>query len=178
MRKDIWVVGLVLLGVSFVFDSEILKFVNTLKIDAIINSIKFVSTFVLIGAIVIYLFMLKDKKKIFLLGISFIAVYIISVVLKFIIMRERPEGALFQEVGYSFPSSHASVAFSTVALMNKEFPHLKWIFIVVALLITFSRVYLGVHYASDLIAGAFLGFGTGLIILEWKKVKAKIKSLI
>jgi undecaprenyl-diphosphatase len=92
-------------------------------------------------------------------------------------MRERPEGALFEEVGYSFPSSHASVAFSMIAMMNREFPGIKWIFVVVALLITFSRIYLGVHYASDLVAGGFLGFGIGLIILERKKVLAKIKTL-
>ena len=138
--------------------------------------------------------------------IATILTYLISVGLKFLIMRERPEGGVLSEGSYSFvaavlnslsgsitgqetnfwsfgdkygfPSIHASLAFSAVAFMNREFPNLKWVFVLIASMVAFSRLYLGVHYTSDLVAGGFLGFGIGLVILEWKKVKAKIKSLI
>tara|TARA_Y100000034_G_C6872043_1_gene398290 strand:- start:617 stop:1156 length:540 start_codon:yes stop_codon:yes gene_type:complete len=178
MRREIWIFGLLLLIVAFFFDSEILKAISVIKLDSIITEAKFASTFVLGAAVLTYAFMLKEKKKIFLLGIGVILAYIISVLIKFVVMRERPESALYDEVGYSFPSSHATVAFSTIVFMNKEFPKLKWIFIVVAVLIAFSRVYLSVHYASDIIAGGFLGYGVGLLILHRNVVLTKIKTMI
>tara|TARA_Y100000310_G_C20521848_1_gene734076 strand:- start:368 stop:907 length:540 start_codon:yes stop_codon:yes gene_type:complete len=179
MKKGIWIVGLVLLIVSFFFDSQILSFAESLRSGLLGNSMLIISNpFFAVGVLVVYFILLKDKKKIFLLGLSFVVAYIVSLLLKFIIMRERPETALFLEDGYSFPSSHASVAFSTLIFMNREFPNFKWLFFLVAFLIAFSRLYFSVHYASDLIAGSFLGLGVGLVILEWKKVKAKVKSLI
>jgi undecaprenyl-diphosphatase len=60
---------------------------------------------------------------------------------------------------YSFPSGHTlhAIAFSTVAI--DYYPALGWLLIPFAMLIALSRVVLGLHYPSDVLVGAIIGFG-------------------
>ncbi len=64
---------------------------------------------------------------------------------------------------YSFPSSHATNNFAIAFFMLRLFPKYKWILIVVASLVALSRPYVGVHYPSDIAAGAILGAGIGYL---------------
>lgn len=179
MKENIWIFGLLLLIIAFFFDGEILKFMYIIRLDLLINLMRFVSYFwFVVFILIIYIMLLKDKRKIMLFGAIVISTFILTSLIKIIVMRERPENALVLETDYSFPSSHAAVMFSTIALMNKEFPKLKWIFLGIALLITFSRVYLGVHYTSDLIFGALLGYGVSMIFMHKNAIFNKIKGFL
>lgn len=64
---------------------------------------------------------------------------------------------------FSFPSSHAVNNFAVAFYFYKLFPKLKWVLFIVAVLIAFSRPYVGVHYPSDILVGAFVGMGIGYI---------------
>lgn len=65
---------------------------------------------------------------------------------------------------YSFPSGHTSMAFCTATSISLLYP--KWYIIVPAYLwagsIGYSRMYLGVHYPTDVLAGALIGTGTSI----------------
>lgn len=88
-------------------------------------------------------------------------------ILKEVFNRNRPAGALIAETSSSFPSAHAviSVVFYGFILYllwpnikNKKVRALKvFVVSILVLLIGFSRIYLGVHYLSDVLAGYFIG---------------------
>jgi undecaprenyl-diphosphatase len=64
-------------------------------------------------------------------------------------------------VTYSFPSGHATTAFAAAAAADTFYPRLRVVLYGLAGLVGFSRVYLGVHYPSDVAAGAVFGTGIG-----------------
>ena len=68
-------------------------------------------------------------------------------------------------VGKSFPSAHAANNFAVAAVLAYSYRQYKWVFYTIAFLIAFSRVYVGVHYPSDVIVGSFIGFAIGFIVI-------------
>ena len=98
----------------------------------------------------------------------------LSYLLKYSINRTRPyETYTFiapkiKETDPSFPSGHTTSAFETATSLSLNFP--KWYVIVPAYAwagtVAYSRMYLGVHYPSDVTAGILLGAGSAW--LTWK----------
>jgi undecaprenyl-diphosphatase len=92
----------------------------------------------------------------------------LNYVLKAIFDRSRPPDAIGFEalVGVpgspSFPSGHAMTAFAVAGAVALLAPRLRWPVLGLAALIAFSRVYLGVHFWIDVLAGAALGLAIGL----------------
>lgn len=58
---------------------------------------------------------------------------------------------------YSFPSAHATNIFAAMVLLTERYRRYAPAFLFVAVLVAYSRVYVGVHYPSDIVAGAILG---------------------
>ena len=65
--------------------------------------------------------------------------------------------------GFSFPSNHALNNFAAAVFLLRLFPAYKWIFLIVATLVSISRIYLGVHYPSDVFGGALIGAAFGYL---------------
>jgi undecaprenyl-diphosphatase len=62
---------------------------------------------------------------------------------------------------FSFPSGHTAAAFAMATLVSFHFPILTLPVIIWALLVGFSRIYLGVHYPTDILAGIVIGVTSG-----------------
>lgn len=112
--------------------------------------------------ILLLIFTKKEHKKMILINVIFIT--LLNQILKIVFMRPRPEiMRLIDENGYSFPSGHSMVSTAFYGLLiyliykNVKNNYLKWFgCIALSLLIIgicLSRIYLGVHYASDVIGG-------------------------
>ena len=91
-------------------------------------------------------------------------------------LHEYPDGSFYGGGKFGFVSSHASNYFGVLTIMYALIRRLwvKIILFVICLLIIYSRVYLGVHYVSDVICGALLGFVLAQFVLQFlllKKVK-------
>ncbi len=66
----------------------------------------------------------------------------------------------------SFPSGHSATAFSAAAVFSILFPKFRFLFFSAAAIIALSRIAVGKHYLSDVIAGSFLGFGTAVLLFN------------
>jgi len=104
-----------------------------------------------------------------LVGISVLAALVMSI--KFLVRRRRPEGewgTIYRNTDpHSFPSGHAARSFF-VALIGYTFGpvglgHFLWFW---APLVAIARVSMGVHYLSDIVAGALLGIVFALVSLQ------------
>jgi undecaprenyl-diphosphatase len=74
---------------------------------------------------------------------------------------------------YSFPSSHAMNMFTGVTLLSYSYRKIKVILFIIAILVSYSRIYVGVHYPFDVLAGAILGIFCAFIILTIFKFVSK-----
>jgi len=82
---------------------------------------------------------------------------------------------------FSFPSNHAVNNFAAAAFFSRLYPNYKTLLFIIASLVALSRVYLGLHYPSDIIAGAAIGivFGylSSLIVLKIDDIINRRKTL-
>jgi len=134
-------------------------------------------TAILLGTTTLILWV-KDKRiSMRLLSVVILSGGVVPQVLKYIIARPRPAYALYLRGGYSFPSGHATGAtvfygmLIALALIYLKKSWKRNLFVATAAiliaLISWSRIYLGVHYTSDMIAGLSLGIGQILIWLDF-----------
>jgi undecaprenyl-diphosphatase len=102
------------------------------------------------------------------LAAAILATALIVLALKFIIRRQRPQGdwgAIYRKTDpHSFPSGHAARAFLLATLaLGLGPPWFGLALLAWAPLVSLARVSLGVHYPSDVAAGALLGIALGLV---------------
>ena len=157
------------------FDLPVYQFIMNIFVPTVVmtNIMQLISTLaspiVIVTAILCVAILVKDKKyfKIFFL-VNLVAI-IINNILKIIIHRPRPTNTMLfsYESSYSFPSSHALISVVFYGLLIYyilKFVDKKWLrYLLVSFLsaliffIGLSRIYLGVHYATDVVAGYILG---------------------
>ena len=152
--------------------------------DTMTNIMKFITFFadpiwcILFSCLVIILW--KNIRKIFL--INLLSVFILNYILKLIFSRERPiDINLIAETGYSFPSGHAMISlavygFLAYLLWKSNYKYKKIgssLLILLIVLIGISRIYLGVHYTSDVIGGFIISLSYLLFFIDiiYPKIK-------
>ncbi len=134
----------------------------------------FGSALFLIALTILLVVCIKDRKIGLCIAANLGLIGILNFLLKNIVQRPRPtEFRIVEESGYSFPSGHSMIGMAfygfLIYLVYRYIknPYLKWgliVFLVILILsIGVSRIYLGVHYTTDVLAG-FLASISYLII--------------
>jgi undecaprenyl-diphosphatase len=163
------------------FDQQLFLFLNSLHspfFDTVMTVITFPPTWIPLYLVIIFFLIRKYKRKMIIMAVV-IALLItasdqVSVLVKNTVKRPRPcwektlEGKVHTVDGrcggaYGFVSSHASNSFA-VALLSLLLFRKRWFTLSIitwALVVGYSRIYLGVHYPGDVFFGSLLGAVTG-----------------
>ena len=119
------------------------------------------------------LFFRKTRKSGFCVLVCMAVVWLLGDgIIKPLLARPRPYDtmetlvALSRESSFSFPSGHSSIAFCSATSLTVTRGKKAALLFIPAAIIAFSRLYLGVHYPSDVLCGCILGAGLALL-LTW-----------
>ena len=176
----IWTI-LVIGGFTEAFDLHIYNFIIKFRSNILDSFFKFITKFGNTNTIFIIAFLfLIIKRNFSSFVLSFLALITpaIMFIIKSIIARERPNILRIIEIGgYSFPSGHSMISVSIYgyfiyyALKNINNLILRYlvcsILFILILLIGISRIYLGVHYPSDVIGGYLISSIILIIIINY-----------
>lgn len=88
--------------------------------------------------------------------------------LKLAVNRQRPDGPSTRS-NSSFPSGHATGAFALAAVFSHRYPKITIPAYLGAAAIGLSRIYLGRHYPSDVLAGALIGYSSARLIIHYQE---------
>ena len=156
----------------FNIDNTVYNFLVSIRNPILNNFFKFITIFanrnpIIIITVILCLVIFKDNKERFYIVLNVLLVPLINVILKSIFTRERPNILrLINETGYSFPSGHAMLSTAFYGLLIYfSYKKIKtpWLrnttcigLSLLIILIMISRIYVGVHYTTDVIAGCCL----------------------
>ena len=156
------------------FDLSIYNFIYGLNSPGLTMCMRVISSLgsaiVIITALLCIFLLFKDKKIFLQFFTLTIVTKVINHIIKIIVKRERPNvlTSISVESGYSFPSAHTMIStvfygFIIYLIMknvkNKKIKNISIISLfIIIFLIGISRIYLGVHYATDVIFGFIFGF--------------------
>jgi undecaprenyl-diphosphatase len=188
-RGIVFAVGwIILILICLYFDNSLVKFISLFRnnlLDNFFLIITFVSSEIILFFVLTALFLWTENKRrwIFPLWICLGLSAFVSFILKVIVQRARPfqlglvslisnlQSSNYSTWNFSFPSFQSMIVFSAVPILSNQFPKMKKVWFAFAILVAFSRVYFGVHFFSDIIAGGLIGYVIGIITLETEKEK-------
>ena len=161
-----------------IIDNKGLKYISekckNRTFDRIMPIITMMGNLGIIWLVISSLMLLKGEDRI--IGIGVILALMLTTIIgegiiKHIVRRNRPfqeneeEVLINRPITYSFPSGHTASSFAALAVLLQMNGKLGLILSPIATLIAFSRVYLKVHYPTDVIFGMFLGVTCGISVV-------------
>lgn len=179
---------LVLTKKDIFLDSFVYEFISkyiTDNLTSIVKCLTYIGSGIVVIGITIFVFIFfKNKKYSLYMTINLVLITILQLILKSVFSRERPTDInLIEETGYSFPSGHSLTAMafygfiiylihiSNISKRSKII--LTTLFTVLIIVTGLSRVYLGVHYFTD-VCGGFT-FSLAYLIIYINIIKERLK---
>lgn len=173
---------------TLLLDTQFHSFIIDIRSNSLTNFFTLLTNFAgatfLLALAIILLIIMKNKKHALYIFLNLACSFFINEFFKNVFQRSRPIGInLIDETGLSYPSGHTMVGvafygFITYILCQKltNQKHkniIKSLFIILTLLIGFSRIYLGVHYLTDVIGGFLLAIIYLTIFIKITKKEKK-----
>lgn len=191
------VTALVFYGNTAYFDGFYGDAIQSLRmpgLNTVVEMITYIGNWQSIVIICLLLLSFEKTRKTYGLPVSVAAILSsgINKIVKVSMARPRPDAAnmLIEQDGFSYTSGHTASAIAVFGLLaylicknldsKKRAALYATLLVILALLISLSRVYLGVHYASDVFGGFFVGTSVlsivGMIFYPYKKENEKWKK--
>ena len=173
----------VVLGKTTNFDQEVYDIIISIRssfFDTYFTGItRFGNTVMVVLIVSMFILVTRNRYGVFL-AISAVDSLLLNTIVKLIIQRPRPQGLrLISQGGYSFPSGHAMMSIcvygylfylAITKIKNKVLKYCVSTFLFLVILsIGVSRIYVGVHYASDVIGGYLLALCYLFVFIELTK---------
>jgi len=173
-----------------IFELEIIRWLQSFRtdfLDWLFQSFTIFGEEVILICILGFIYWCYDKKIGEMLGLTVFISLGVNSLLKLIVMRPRPfmaDGTIANirpdtAGGYSFPSGHTQTA-STIYFSLYYFIKKRWLLIVaivITTLVALSRMYLGVHYLTDVLTGAALGILISFIFSKLLQKNVNLKKI-
>ncbi len=173
-----------ILIISFFIDKQIISLIQNIRNPILDSFFSWINSFEKIYFFYPFIFLMpilllafKRRKYIKPFTLSFFVSFILVFLVKIFTSRQRPIPQAI-DFGFgkslsSFPSGHSSIVFTTVPFI--EYKLFKWfsiLWFILACIFSLTRVWFGLHYLSDIIGGAIIGYSVSIIIkTAWKKLK-------
>jgi len=162
----------ILIGRNLFIDDIIINFISSFRnpTDTKISIVKmitllgdkyFIAALVVIIGFILYVF--KHKEAAYMLVLNLVNIVILNKGIKYLVQRPRPVNMLIEKDGYSFPSGHSMLSLGIYVFLmylisktniKQVYKNIIYIILsIIILVVGFTRLYLGVHYPSDVIAG-------------------------
>jgi len=157
------------------FDYYVLMFLNSFSfLDPfmLFVSLKFDYFLFLIIAVLYYY---RGREQTILFVALLVSSWALALALKPVFEVPRPEEVRFVTctTGYSMPSGHSLMSFALATFLHPRAGKYKLLVWVFAITVSLSRIFIGVHYPSDVIVGAFIGCLVGFFWLDVEKMLIK-----
>lgn len=182
MRYPLMLTGLVLALIIVTwaavnYDQEILSAMRQIQNPALDLAMLLVTSaatlYIGVPIILLAMYFTRHKKALWDLIPALAIGMLVTFLLKALIGRPRPEdifdlGFLVSASFYSFPSDHTSTAFIMFGVLGHHIKKYKLWFYLLAFLVALSRIYLGAHFPTDVLAGAFIGILVSQAVMRYR----------
>jgi len=184
----------ILMGRTLFIDTTIMNMMANIRGEGLTKIVKIITLFgesklilVLVVALAGIFYFTKHKADAYMMCLNLFNIVILNKGIKYLVRRERPLNMLIEEDGFSFPSGHSMLSIGVYGFLmfliyksNLEKKYktiLMTLLTIIIVVVGLTRMYLGVHYPSDVIGG-YLITGAYLIIfisIINEKVYKKLK---
>ena len=182
---------IVITGMSSGFDNAVMEFFYGIRkpgLDTLMELITYMANWetIVIICLLLICFPQTRRKAGISVSIASLLSTLVKAVIKTAVARPRPEESFFliEQSGFAYPSGHAMTGMAVYLLLlvltreyitdSKKKNLLSVIFVFVAFAVGISRVYLGVHFPTDVIGGWVLGAATVIVsLMIWDNLKKR-----
>ena len=164
------------------FDEKVFLWINNnnSSLEFLMLTITYMGSITSWFAITVFLWFLKRKKEAFILAFTLLIGGVLTFFMKIGFHRDRPFQVLAEakvldrEEDFSFPSGHSVSSFSSATILGRKIKKATIPLYIFSSLVAYSRIYVGVHWPSDVIFSGLIGVAIGFSIL---KLERKILNL-